>query len=146
MLCAAAADLSGQSPRKRPKNPLEATRQAVHDAQPPPLPQVYSADLENRGHNRGVPLSDRERRRRARIERQQKAAMKMCLRMDKPFSTRYLDYRYWQCLSCGWNPEDELIYDWFRTLQWLVREYLVCVSRDLRRTGHQNRWKLTKQA
>lgn len=41
----------------------------------------------------------------------------------------YLDQRWYEIRSCGWNPEDSEIWDWWAHLDWPIRIRLILMSR-----------------
>lgn len=86
---------------------------------------------------------DQERRRVERIQKQQKSAERMCKRTGRPYQLQFMDYRYWQCLSCGWNPEGVGVFLWFTDLHWRERETLLALSRQINAKGQ--RWLRTRR-
>jgi hypothetical protein len=111
---------------RRRLSPLEHTRIAVHEAQPPPLPQVYlPTNPKQRRHNANQAAQTRQ-------ERHQRAAIRMWLRSGRPLETRYLDYRYWQAKRCRFNPDRNDVWQWWSELHWRQRDEIAALSRYLR--------------
>lgn len=74
----------------------------------------------------------RDDRRKARAhveaEKRRRVAQRMCLRFGLAFCLRWSDYRYWQCRRCGFEPEVDVVWQWWTGLHWMDRATLVRLS------------------
>jgi hypothetical protein len=70
-----------------------------------------------------------------RMRRQERLVEFMCRRRGVPFELKYRDYRFWECVSCGFNADNDAIFGWFSNLHWRAREELLVLSRFDRRSA-----------
>jgi hypothetical protein len=52
----------------------------------------------------------------------------MCRRFGLGLYPLYLDYRYWQCRKCGFNPHDGAVWMWWVGLHWTTCDMLERLS------------------
>jgi hypothetical protein len=67
--------------------------------------------------------------RRASTNNHERRAIRLCLLSGTSLSLVHLDYRWWQCRRCGWDPDDAVVWAWWSKLHHKNREELVRLSR-----------------
>lgn len=65
-------------------------------------------------------------------------AMRIARRRGRALELRHLDQRWWMCKSCGWDPNNPVIWDWWIRLHWRTRETVYRMSRWIWEEGDRS--------